>query len=96
VAADGWALAAVGRERSARLWSASAVTRNRVQDGRIDAEDGCSSAGDGCFVAADVPKSPGARRVETNACRRLVHHGWLFAIGGGELSATGGKFERDG
>jgi len=72
------------------------VARNRVEDGRVDAEDGCSSAGDGCFVAADVLESPSDLRVETSARRRLAHDGSLFAIVGGDLSAPGCNFERDG
>jgi hypothetical protein len=71
------------------------VARTRVQDGCVDAEGGCLSAGDGCFFAADVPENPNALRVETDARRLLAHHRWLFAIVGGQPSATDGKFEYD-
>jgi hypothetical protein len=93
---DGCSLAAVGCERSSGLCSSSGVRGNGVQDGCLDAEDGCDDAGDGCSFAAVVLKSPNAVRVEAGACRRLVHHGRLFASGRGELSATGCHFAHDG
>jgi len=96
VAGDGCALAAVGRERSSGRTSPSRVLGSGVENGCVDAEDGCDGAGDGCFFAADMQKNACAVRVETNARGRLDHHGRLFAIVVGELSATGGDFVCDG
>jgi hypothetical protein len=61
----------------------------------MSAEDGCLGTADGCSLAAVVSDGAAAVCVETDARRRLVHHGPLFAFVRGELSATGHKILHD-
>jgi hypothetical protein len=100
---DGCALADVRCECFPPLSSPSGVLRNRVPDGCMSADDGCLGTAYGCSRAADVPDDAAVVpdgvavvRVEADACRRLVHHGPLFAFVTGELSANGRELERDG
>jgi NCAIR mutase (PurE)-related protein len=93
---DGCALADVGCERSPRLPVSSAVHGNGIRHRCISAEDGCFDAADGSSLAAAIHESAADRRVDTDARRRLVRDGRLFAIVTEESSASGCKLVHDG